>query len=190
MLRLGILGSTRGTVLVPIIEAIHKQSLAASIEMIVSNKQDAGILEKAKTFKLPHQFVDPNNVVKDNYDKILSDIFVGKAVDLIILIGYMRILSDAFVTTWRNKIINVHPSLLPKFAGGMDKNVHQAVLDAGEAESGCTVHVVTEEVDSGPILVQKKCVIEAGDTVLSLKDKVQLLEGQALIEAIKQFNKN
>jgi phosphoribosylglycinamide formyltransferase-1 len=111
-------------------------------------------------------------------------------VELVVLIGYMRILSPEFVTAWENKIINVHPSLLPDFAGGMGNAVHQAVLDAGKAETGCTVHYVTEEVDAGPIVVQKRCAVLPDDTVESLKVKVQELEAVALIEAINQIAKN
>jgi len=79
----------------------------------------------------------------------------------------------------------VHPSLLPKYAGGMDANVHEEVLKSGETETGCTIHFVTDEVDGGPILIQKKCAVAPNDTVESLKTKVQQLEGVAFIEAIK-----
>ena len=96
-------------------------------------------------------------------------------------VGYMRILSAEFVTEWNNKVINVHPSLLPAFAGKMDLEVHQAVLD----ETGCTIHYVTPEVDEGPVLLQKKCAVLKNDTAESLKNRVQLLEGAALVEAIQ-----
>ncbi len=78
----------------------------------------------------------------------------------------------------------MHPSLLPKYAGGMDTNVHQEVLNNGETETGCTIHFVTEKVDGGPILIQKSCPVEYDDTVESLKKKVQTLEGHAFVEAI------
>ena len=86
------------------------------------------------------------------------------------------------------KIINVHPSLLPKYSGGMDTNVHSEVLRNNDDETGCTIHFVTEEVDSGPILVQKKCSVNKKDTISSLKKKVQKLEGEAFIEAIKTLS--
>ena len=84
--------------------------------------------------------------------------------------------------------MNVHPSLLPAFAGGMDKNVHQAVLDAGVKETGCTVHFVDEGADTGEIIVQKKCTVDPGETVETLKAKVQKLEGEALVEAVQKFH--
>ena len=96
----------------------------------------------------------------------------------------MRILSQEFCHRWQDKILNVHPSLLPKYAGGMDTNVHEEVLLNGEIETGCTIHFVTEDVDSGPILIQKSCAVEENDTVETLKKKVQALEGQAFVEAI------
>ena len=97
----------------------------------------------------------------------------------------MRILSAEFCREWHDRILNVHPSLLPKYAGGMDTNVHAEVIKNGDAETGCTIHFVTEEVDAGPILIQKKCVVASDDTVETLKAKVQMLEGDAFIEAIK-----
>ena len=86
--------------------------------------------------------------------------------------------------------MNVHPSLLPKYAGGMDTNVHEEVIKNGDTETGCTIHFVTDEVDGGPILIQKKCNVDAGDTVETLKTKVQELEGRAFIEAIQLIQNN
>ena len=102
----------------------------------------------------------------------------------------MRILSSEFCKEWNNKVLNVHPSLLPKYAGGMDINVHEQVLKNKERETGCTIHLVTRDVDMGPILLQKKCTVSNDDTVESLKDRVQKLEGEAFIEVIKSFNLN
>ena len=181
MLRLAVLGSTRGTLM---------QSLIAeqlNIAMVVSNKADALILENAKRHGLAAQFLDPTDLTREEYDIKLSNLLKEHQIDLVVLIGYMRILSKAFVSEWQNKIINVHPSLLPAFAGKMDKQVHQAVLDAKVKESGCTVHYVTEEVDAGPILLQKKCEVYVADDVDQLKARVQALEGIALVEAIRSI---
>ena len=97
----------------------------------------------------------------------------------------MRILSAEFCREWQDRILNVHPSLLPKYTGGMDTNVHAEVLENGDKETGCTIHFVTEELDAGPILVQKSCRVEIDETVQSLKAKVQALEGVAFIDAIQ-----
>jgi phosphoribosylglycinamide formyltransferase-1 len=104
-----------------------------------------------------------------------------------LLIGFMRILSAEFCRIWQDRILNIHPSLLPKYAGGIDTNVHEKVLRNGDRETGCTIHFVTEEVDAGPILIQKKCTVAADDTIESLKTKVQQLEGAAFIEAIEMI---
>ena len=87
------------------------------------------------------------------------------------MIGYMRIVSKQFTDTWKNKCLNVHPSLLPEFAKGMDMDVHSAVLQSGKKVTGCTVHYVTEELDGGPILCQEKCDVEHDDTAESLKKR-------------------
>lgn len=184
ILRLAILGSTRGTDMLALIAAIAQQRLAAHIEIVLSNKSDAVILERAKQHGLKTLFISPTNLSREEYDQKISDTLHAHQIDLVVLIGYMRILSPSFVAEWQNKIINIHPSLLPAFAGGMDKNIHQAVLDAGVKETGCTVHYVTEKIDEGPILVQKKCPVYLDDTAEVLKQRVQQLEGEALIEAI------
>jgi phosphoribosylglycinamide formyltransferase-1 len=169
-IRLGILGSTRGTDMLALIAAIKQRELNATIEVVISNKQDAIILERAGVAEIPSEFIAPADLTRTAYDNQVSEKLQAMDVELVVLIGYMRILSAEFVTAWKNKIINVHPSLLPDFAGGMGNAVHQAVLAAGKSETGCTVHYVTEEVDAGPIVVQKRCAVLANDTVDSLKD--------------------
>ncbi len=189
-IRLGILGSTRGTDLQAIIDAIVANSLNAEISIVISNKKDAFILERAKTHGIKTAFVSGKDKSREVFDQSVSQVLVEHSVDLIVLIGYMRILSTSFVYTWENRIINVHPSLLPAFAGGMDLNVHQCVLDAKVPKTGCTVHLVDEGVDSGKILVQKSCDVLPDDTAETLKNRVQALEGIALIEAIQDFAAN
>lgn len=104
-----------------------------------------------------------------------------------LLIGYMRILSPSFCHTWHQRCINVHPSLLPDFAGGMDMDVHAEVIAAGRTETGCTIHLVTPEVDGGPIVIQKKCPVLPSDDPDTLKGRVQALEGVAFLEAIDMY---
>ena len=94
------------------------------------------------------------------------------------------------VKQWKQRCLNVHPSLLPKYSGGMDLSVHEEVLKNKETETGCTIHFVTDELDSGPIIIQKKCIIENDDTPEKLKIKVQKLEGDAYIEALTILQSN
>jgi phosphoribosylglycinamide formyltransferase 1 len=188
MIRLGILGSTRGTNLDAIVTAINAHQLAVSIEIVISNKKSAAILERAQSHGLMTQFIDPIGLTREAFDANISDVLKQHAVDLVVLIGYMRILSSTFICRWENKIINVHPSLLPAHAGKMDLDVHQAVIAAGERETGCTVHYVTEQVDAGPIVLQKTCAVLSGDSPENLKMRVQELEGKALVEAIEKIS--
>ena len=187
MMRLGILGSTRGTNMLMLIDAITKGTLAATIDVVISNKPDAIILERAKAHHLNARYLSTEGLNRSDYDKKISDLLQDYHVDLVVLIGYMRILSEDFVTLWHNKVINVHPSLLPAFAGKMDTEVHKAVLNSGIKETGCTIHYVTAQVDAGPIILQKTAAVLNGDTAETLKARVQALEGTALVAAIQNI---
>jgi phosphoribosylglycinamide formyltransferase-1 len=189
-IKLGVLGSTKGTDLQAIIDAIKNDSLNASIEIVFSNIKNAYILTRAANNNIPNFFISHLNKNRTAFDNDISDLLKNYNVDLVLLIGFMRILSPEFCEEWDGKVINVHPSLLPKYAGGMDNNVHEEVIKNGDKETGCTIHFVTAAVDRGPILIQKKCSVGASDTPELLKDKVQKLEGEAFIEAIKIFQKS
>ena len=186
-MRLAVLGSTNGTDLVPIVRAINSGELFASVEVVVSNNKSSGILEKAKGYGIENHFICHKNKKRGVFDFEISQILENKDVDLILLIGFMRILSSEFVERWGGKIINVHPSLLPKYAGGMNNSVHESVLAAGDKESGCTIHLVTKDVDCGPILLQKSCPVYENDSVESLRERVQKLEGESFIEVINNW---
>ncbi len=188
MIRIGVLGSTRGTDLQAIIDAINSGMLKANIAVVISNKEDAYILERARKHNIEAVFINPKDKTREEFDREVMKILDEKNVDLVLLIGYMRFISNEFVEKWRNKVMNIHPSLLPAFGGGMDKNVHRAVLEHGCKVTGCTLHFVDETPDGGPIIIQKAIPVEEDDTVDSLKAKVQKLEGEALIEAIKLFD--
>ena len=184
MIKLGVLGSTNGTDLQAILDAIDQKIIKASVSIVISNKKNAYILERAKKHGVNTQYIRHKGKSRQEFDHEVTNLLIKNEVDLILLIGFMRILSDEFCHNWRDKILNVHPSLLPKYAGGMDTNVHEEVLANGDTETGCTIHFVTEEVDGGPILVQKSCKVGPNDNIDTLKKRVQALEGQAFIEAI------
>ena len=184
MIKLGVLGSTNGTDLQAILDAIDQKLIKASVSIVISNKKNAYILERAKKHGVNTQYIRHKGKSRQEFDQEVTNLLNKNKVDLILLIGFMRILSDEFCHNWRDKILNVHPSLLPKYAGGMDTNVHEEVLANGDTETGCTIHFVTEEVDGGPILVQKSCKVGPDDNIDTLKKRVQALEGQAFIEAI------
>lgn len=186
-IKLGILGSTKGTDLQAIIDVIDRGELDASIEVVISNRKKSYILERARNHGIKAIFISHKGKEREDFDREMTDVLKSKGVELILLIGFMRILSPWFCRYWENRIFNVHPSLLPKYAGGMDMNVHEEVLRNRDSETGCTIHIVTEKVDAGPIVVQKNCTVDPDDTPESLKAKVQSLEGEAFIEAIKLF---
>ncbi len=189
-MRLAVIGSTNGTDLVPIVEAIGSGGLSATVEVVLSNNETSGILKKARGYGIENHFICHKNKKRDVFDFEMSQILEDKKIDLILLIGFMRILSSEFVDRWFGKIVNVHPSLLPKYAGGMNSDVHKSVLAAGDKETGCTIHLVTKEVDGGPVLLQKSCPVFENDSIDSLKERVQKLEGEAFIEIINNWSNN
>ena len=190
MIRLGVLGSTRGTDLEAILSAINNKKLAAEVSVVISNRENAYILTRAKNHNVPSFFISHKDKSREEFDRNVTTILKQYNVELVLLIGFMRILSAKFCQAWRDRVLNVHPSLLPKYAGGMDMNVHEEVLKNGDHETGCTIHFVTETVDGGPVLVQKRCTVETNETMATLKLKVQALEGGAFIEAIQLIQNN
>ena len=188
-LKLVILGSTRGTNMQAIIDAINSNVIDASVEIVLSNKKEAFVLQRAEDNNITHKFISTKDKTREQYDELLISEINSHNPDLILLIGFMRILSEKFTNEFNGKILNVHPSLLPKHSGLMDLAVHQSVLDAGDVESGCTIHQVNELVDGGKIELQLKCAVEQNDIAESLKDRVQALESKAWVEVIKKWNK-
>ena len=190
MIKLGVIGSTNGTDLQVILDAIGSGELNAEVSVVLSNQKNAYILERAENHNVPAVFIPHKGKYREEFDAKITAVLQEHGVDLVLLIGFMRILSAEFCGRWQNRLLNVHPSLLPKYAGGMDTNIHEEVLKNGETETGCTIHFVTDKVDKGPILIQKECNVEPHDTVETLKTKVQKLEGEAFIEAIQLIQNN
>lgn len=152
-----------------------KISPVAEVRLILSNKPNAFVLERARKLNLPTQVFDK----KDFYDsnKVLNTLAEHK-IDWVVLAGFLWLVPNSLIRAFPNKIINIHPALLPKFGGkGMygDK-VHQAVIEAGEPVSGITIHLVNEHYDEGRVLFQASCPVVAGDTPQSLAAKVHQLE--------------
>jgi len=191
-LRVGVLASTRGTNLQAMIDDLKENDLDYEIVCVASNVYDSGALEKAKREGIPAVFVDPEGKSREDFDAKLVDIFDKLKVDLVCLIGYMKILSPVFVDAYRNKIINVHPSLIPSFCGEgyHGDKVHRDVLDYGCKLSGMTVHLVDEEVDAGEIICQKCCEVTNKDSIETLKAKVQDLEKEWYPKVVREYAKN
>lgn len=184
-LKVGVLGSTRGTALQGILDAVAQGQLDVDIVLVASDKRSAPILERAVKYGVPARFVDPAGLTRETYDERVTQALMDADAELVLLIGYMRIVSAAFVETWRGRLLNVHPSLLPAFGGLMNLKVHEAVLESRVSETGCTIHQVTEEVDGGTIVLQRRCAVLPGDTAETLKERVQALEQVAFIEVLR-----
>jgi phosphoribosylglycinamide formyltransferase 1 len=188
MIKIGILGSTKGSDLPSIIGSIEKGELKglAKIAVVISDKENSGILKKAEDYKIKNNYLNPAGVERAEYDKRIAEIFEDENVDLITLIGYMRLLSPEFISEYRNKIMNIHPSLLPSFPG-IDLNVHHQVLDYGCKISGCTLFLVDEGKDTGPIIMQKAIPVYDNDNAETLKERVQSAEQKIYPKGIKLF---
>lgn len=186
-LRIGVLASTRGTDLQAIMDEIEGGKLNAEISVVISDKEDAYALERARRHGVDAVFMDPKGKTRAEYDEEIMKILDERRVDVIALIGYMRLLGPEFVHRYENRIMNVHPSLLPAFAGGMDRNVHQTILDHGVKVTGCTIHFVDEGADTGPIILQEAVKVEEDDDVDSLRAKVQSAEKRLFPEALRLF---
>jgi phosphoribosylglycinamide formyltransferase-1 len=186
-LKVGVLGSTRGTALQGVIDAVAANTLDVEISLVVSDRAAAPILARAASHDIHAMFIDPKGLQREQYDERVTAALQQAGVQLVLMVGYMRIVSPAFVAQWSGRLLNVHPSLLPAFGGLMNKSVHEAVLASGVAETGCTIHQVTEDVDAGPIVLQKRCAVLPGDTVETLKDRVQALEQAAFVEVLRNW---
>ncbi len=182
--RTAVLGSTRGSSLAPLLDAWNDSRLGVNFVLVVSNRSQAGILEKGMGAGIESIAIPVKGRDRVSYDAEVSELLKSRGVELVLLLGYMRILSSEFVKEWEGRILNVHPSLLPRHGGLMDLEVHASVLASGDLESGCTIHLVNETVDGGPVVIQKRCPVLAGDTPESLKARVQVLEGAAFLEVL------
>ncbi len=190
--KIGVLASTKGTDLQAIIDEINNDKMPGiEIAVVLSNKKDSYALERARLQELKALFVDPQGKTREQYDMELAKILKEHHVDLVVLIGYMRILTPIFVNQFPRRIINVHPALMPKFSGKgfFGSNVHEEVLKAGEQETGCTIHFIDKKVDNGPIIIQGKVAVEPNDTALTLKEKVQSIEKKLYPEVIRRFSR-
>ena len=182
-----MLASTRGTDSQCIIDAIEQKKLDAKIACVISNKRNAFALERAKNYGIEAIFLDPKEFgSREEYDKGLVKLLQEYHVELVLLIGYNKIVTKPFIDAFRNRAMNIHPSLLPAFKG-WDRNVHEAVLNTGAKKSGCTLFFIDEEPDAGPIILQKAVQISENETVDSLKKKVQKTEQEIILKGIKLF---
>ncbi|MBN1384491.1 MAG: phosphoribosylglycinamide formyltransferase [Elusimicrobia bacterium] len=185
-LRIGVLASGGGSNLQAIMDACRTGKIDAEVVAVISNKENAFALDRARKYNIKSVFVDPK---KFNFDRKTTEVLEKQKVDLVCLAGFLMKISKEFIKKYTGRIINIHPALLPKFGGkGMyGMNVHNAVLNAGAKISGCTIHFVDEKYDNGEIILQKKVKVFKNDTPERLQRRVLKQEHKAYPEAIKIF---
>ena len=182
MKRLGIMLSGRGSNFAAIAENIASGSLDASIAIVISNRPDAPGLMLARERGIPTEALPSRGMDRESYDRFLAESLRREQVDLICLAGYMRVLSAGFVREFRNRILNIHPSLLPAFPG---LDAQRQALEYGVKVTGCTVHFVDEYLDAGPILIQAAVPVFDDDTVETVSARILAEEHRIYPEAIR-----
>jgi phosphoribosylglycinamide formyltransferase-1 len=180
-MRLGILISGRGSNFEAIANTIARRKLDAEIAIVISNRANAAGIEIARERGIPLRVIASAGMDREAYDKLLIDELRTHEVDLVCLAGFMRLLSADFVRAFPNRVLNIHPSLLPAFAG---LDAQRQALEYGVRITGCTVHFVDEFLDSGPIIVQAAVPVLDADTVESLSARILLQEHSIYSKAI------
>ena len=186
-LGLGILGSGTGSNCRAILEEIRGGKLNAEARLVVADVFDAGILDVAREFGVPNVYLPPGKFrtrLEPSVEMELVRLLQEAGVELVVLAGFMRVLKEPMLATYPRRIINIHPSLLPKFPG--IESWKQA-LDAGEKVTGCSVHYVDAGIDSGEIIAQRKVPVLPGDTAESLHARIQTAEHALYPDVIAQF---
>lgn len=181
--RMAVLASGRGSNMDAIADACAAGSIEADLVLVVSNEPDAPVLELARTRGLNHRCISHREFAdRASFDAALLAELKKMRVDLVVLAGFMRILTDAFVGEYYGSLLNIHPSLLPKYPG---LNTHQRAIDAGDREAGTTVHFVIPALDAGPTIAQARVPIVAGDDAATLAARVQREEHRLYPQAIQ-----
>ncbi|ABV34464.1 phosphoribosylglycinamide formyltransferase [Pseudothermotoga lettingae] len=189
ILKVGVLASGNGTNLQAIIDKSRNGQIPVRVAVVISDR-NAFALRRARAHNIPAYIVKPGEYDSQReYEQQMVDILKKHGSELVVLSGFMKILSPHFIDSFKGRIINIHPSLIPAFCGkgfyGM--KVHEAVIDYGVKITGATVHFVDENVDSGPIIIQKAVAVEDSDTPETIAQKVHEIEHEILPEALKLF---
>ena len=186
MINIGVLASGRGTNLQAIIEAVKEGKIEGRISIVISDNRDAFAFKRAKQNNIETGYINFKSFKnREDYDKKIVEYLKEKDVDLVVLAGYMRILSSYFIKMYKNRIMNIHPALLPSFPG---LHVQRQAIEYGVKVSGCTVHFVDEGVDSGPIVLQKAVEVKDVDTEESLAERILKEEHKIYTRAIQLFS--
>ena len=184
-LPIALLASGRGSNVMAVLKAITEDRLPARVCLVLSDEPDAPVLDKARQAGIPTDCIQRRDYpTRDAFETALAERLAREAPQLIVLAGFMRVLGPRFIDRFRDRLINLHPSLLPKFPG---LDTYQRALDAGELWHGASVHQVTEVLDGGPVIARRAVCIEADDTAESLRLRVQKAEHQLLPETVAEL---
>lgn len=188
-IRIGVLASGNGTNLQAIIDACERGEIDGDVVVVISNVPEAYALERARRHGIAAYAFPHKGLTREQHEKDIIECLEQHKVDLVVLAGYLRMLTPLMIGKYAGRMLNTHPALLPAFGGkGMHGlHVHKAVLDYGCKVSGCTVHFVTEEVDGGPIVLQKAVPVLEDDTPETLQERVLKEEHKLLPRAIQLF---
>jgi len=184
-LRLGVLASGRGSNLEAVIRACSDVKIHASVEVVISDRPQSRALEHARRNQIPAVHLDPKtHASREDYDEAVVRLLNEHRVDLVILAGYLRLITSRLIGPYKNRIINIHPSLLPSFPG---LHAHRQALEWGVRISGCTVHFVDETMDGGSIIIQAAVPVLENDTEETLETRILEQEHRILPQAIQFF---
>ena len=187
MMRLAVLLSGRGSNFQAIHEAIQRGELNAEIVCVISNRPDAPGVQRAREWGYDAHVIDHKSfATREAHEEVVLRVLEEARPDYIVLAGYMRLLSARFVERYRNRILNIHPSLLPAFPG---VDAQAQAIAHGVKVSGCTVHLVDENLDAGPILVQRAVEVHDGDTADTLAARILVEEHKAYVDALKKLER-
>jgi phosphoribosylglycinamide formyltransferase-1 len=193
MLRIGVLASHQGTNFQAVADACAAGEINASVVMLICNNSTAAVMQRAERTGIPSKHLSSRtHPDPDELDAIMCEVLTESGAELIVLAGYMKKLGPKVLSHYEDRIINVHPSLLPRYGGKgfYGAHVHEAVLAAGDRVTGATVHLVNGEYDKGDIVLQEELEVRRDDTSQSLAERVHHLEHRLLLEAISQFTQS
>lgn len=183
-MKLAVLASGRGSNFVAIHDAIERGEINAEIDILITNKLSAGVIDIAKKRNINVSVIESKGLAAGEFDKKAVELLTGRGISLVILAGFMRIVGKPLINAFPLRIMNIHPSLLPAFKG-LDSQ--RQALEYGVKSAGCTVHFVDEGLDSGPIILQKAITVADDDTVDTLSKKILDEEHLIYPEAVKLF---